>query len=125
MSCLYTQNIRFLSDTYLFPSLQIALVIFLIFSLLMSFIETMRAGKGGVSFTVTRSNESMGRFFGFYAAISGLLVAICLSRDFAKDHRVFWSILDTTLVTYVCLFNIWFRNKLLGWVEHLTKIETR
>ena len=85
----------------------------------------MRAGKGGVSFTVTRSNESMGRFFGFYAAISGLLVAICLSSDFAKDHRVFWSILDTTLVAYVCLFNIWFRNKLLGWVEHLTKIETR
>ena len=62
MSCLYTQNIRFLSDTYLFPSLQIALVIFLIFSLLMSFIEAMRAGKGGVSLTVTRSNESMGRF---------------------------------------------------------------
>ena len=91
----------------------------------MSFLGAMKAGKGGASLTVTRGNESMGRFFGFYAAISGLLVAICLSSDFAKDHRVFWSILDVMLVAYVCLFNIWFRNKLLGWVEHLTKIETR
>ena len=125
MPCLYTQIIKFLSDAYLFPALQIALVSFFIFSLLMSFIGAMRAGKGGVSLTVTRGNESMGRFFGFYAAISGLLVAICLSSDFAKDHRVFWSILDAALVAYVCLYNIWFRNKLLGWVAHLTKIETR
>ena len=65
MSCSYTQNIRFLSDTYLFPSLQIALVIFLIFSLLMSFIGAMRVGKGRVFLTVTRGNESMGRSSGF------------------------------------------------------------
>jgi hypothetical protein len=125
MSCSLTYFVKFLSDTYLFPALQIVLVTFFFLSLLMSFIGAIKAGRGGVSLAVTRGNESMGRFFGFYAAISGLLVAICLSSDFAKDHRVFWTVLDTTLVAYVCLFNIWFRNKLLGWVDHLTKIETR
>lgn len=116
---------KLFSDTYLFPALQIALVSFFIFSLLMSLIQSIKAGKGGVSLTVTRGNESMGRFFGFYAAISGLLIAICLSTDYAKEHRVFWSVVDTLLVAYICLYNIWFRNKLLGWVAHLTKVEKR
>ena len=114
-----------MSDVYLFPAIQIALVSFFFFALLMSFIQSIKAGKGGFSLTVTRGNESMGYFFGFYAAMNGLLVAICLSTDYAKDYRVFWSVFDTLLVAYTCLYNIWFRNKLLGWVEHLTKIETR
>lgn len=125
MSGLSIHLCELLSDAYLFPAIQIALLSFFFFSLLMSFMQSIKAGRGGVSLTVTRGNESMGRFFAFYAAISGLLVAICLSTDYAKDHRVFWSVLDVLLVAYVCLYNIWFRNKLLGWVDHLTKIETR
>ena len=117
--------LELLSDAYLFPDTQIMLVGFFIFSLLMSSMQSFKAGRGGASLTVTRGNESMGRFFGFYAAISGLLIAICLSTDYAKDHRVFWSVLDASIVAYVCLYNIWFRNKLLGWVVHLTKIEAR
>ena len=123
MSSLFTLIINSLSDTYLFPILQSALGIFYIFSLRMGIIEARKASNGGASMRVIRGNESMGRFFGFYTAISGLFVALCLYSDFAKDHRVFWSILDTTLIAYVCLFNIWFRNKLLNWVEYLTKID--
>jgi hypothetical protein len=125
MSCIFTPINELLSDVYLFPALQIALIAFVFFAMLMSLIGAIKAGKSGVTLSLTRGNESMGRFFGFYAAISGLLVAICLSSDHAKDYRVLWSVLDTVLVAYVCLFNIWFRNKLLGWVDHLTKIETR
>ena len=54
MSCSYTQIVRLLSDTYLFPALQMKLVIF---SLLMSFIGAMRAGKGGVP---AQTNPSSG-----------------------------------------------------------------
>lgn len=125
MSYIFTPINELLSDAYLFPALQIALIAFVFFAMLMSLIGAMKAGKGGVTLSVTRGKASMGRFFGFYAAISGLLVAICLSSDYTKDYRVIWSVLDTVLVAYVCLFNIWFRNKLLGWVDHLTKIETR
>ena len=124
MSGLSMHICELLSDAYLFPAIQIVLVIFFFFSLLMNFMKSISAGRGGFSVTVTRGKESMGRFFGFYAAINGLLIAICLSTDYAKDHRVFWSVLDTMLVAYTCLYNIWFRNKLLSWVDHLTKIET-
>lgn len=67
----------------------------------------------------------MGLFYGTYAAITGLLVAVCLGVDMAVHHRVLWVILDTVLIGYVCLFNGWFRNKLVGWANALSKLEKR
>jgi hypothetical protein len=53
------------------------------------------------------------------------LVAICLSVDVAKDHRVLWVVVDTAEVAYVCLFNGWFRNHLVGFAIYLSKREER
>ena len=114
-----------LSDEVLFPVLQMALVMFVLFAALRSWVQGRRAGRGSVTLTVTRGEVSMSRFYGSYAAISGLLIAICLSVDVAKGHRLLWVIIDAVLVAYVCLLNPWFRNLLLGWAERLTKIERR
>lgn len=67
----------------------------------------------------------MGRFYGMYAAASGLLIAISLSVDVAKNYRVVWTLFDTVLLAYVCLYNSWFRNLLLQWAERLTQGEKR
>jgi len=67
----------------------------------------------------------MGYFYATYAAISGLLVAICLSVGVVKDHRVLWVVVDTAAVAYVCLFNGWFRNHLVGFAIYLSKHEER
>jgi hypothetical protein len=67
----------------------------------------------------------MGLFYATYAAINGLVIALCLTVEVAKDHRVFWVFTDTVLVAYVCLRNPWFRNLLVGWSAKLTKIEER
>ena len=56
---------------------------------------------------------------------NGLLVAICLSVDVAKDHRVLWVFVDTAAVAYVCLFNGWLRNHLLTFTQYLSKVEKR
>ncbi|OGP63354.1 MAG: hypothetical protein A2170_02730 [Deltaproteobacteria bacterium RBG_13_53_10] len=114
-----------LSDTILFPALQVALVMLVLFAALRNWLQARKAGRGGVTLAVTRGDVSMGRFYGMYAATSGLLVAICLSVDAAKNHRVLWVAIDTTLVAYVCLLNPWFRNLLLGWSARLSKIEKR
>jgi type III secretory pathway component EscS len=74
---------------------------------------------------ITRSDASMKLFYGTYAAISGLLVAICLSVDAAKDHRVLWLVVDIFAVAYVCLLNPWFRNHLVRFADYLTKLEKR
>ena len=114
-----------LSDAILFPLLQAALVLFVLFAILRNWRQERRAGRGGATLSVTRGESSMARFYGMYAAVSGLLVAWCLSVKVAKDHRVLLVTLDNVLVAYVCLLNPWFRNVLLGWARWLTKIERR
>ncbi len=61
----------------------------------------------------------MGRFYATFVFINGLFVAVCLSVEAVVGTRVFWVILDTALIAYVCLFNNWFRNKLLHWSNNL------
>ena len=125
MSKTFTYLSEWTSDAVLFPALQVGLVAFALFAAVREWFQARKAGRGGTSLQVTRGDASMGRFYGTYAAISGLLIAICLSVDVAKNHRVLWVVVDTALVAYVCLFNPWFRNLLLEWAGQLTKIEKR
>lgn len=117
--------LAFLSDAYLFPLLQGLLILFLVLAIIMAFIARMRAHFDGARVSVTRGEKSMGIFYGIYAAVSGLFVALCLSVDWAKDYRVAWVLLDTLIASYLCLLNRWFRNKLLALAVWLTEIEAR
>jgi type III secretory pathway component EscS len=116
---------EYLSDSCLFPLLQSVLFVVLLLALLMEFIAQTRAGFGEAGATVTRGDKSMAIFYAIYAAVSGVLVALCLSVDWAKDHRVFWVLLDTFITSYLCLMNPWFRNNLLAFAVFLTKVESR
>ena len=120
-----TNLCEFVSDAVLFWMLQAGLVLFALFAFLRNWIAIGKAGRGSLTMQITRGETSMKYFYGAYAAISGLLVAICLSVDAAKDHRVFWLAVDTSTVAYVCLFNAWFRNYLVKLANYLTKLEKR
>lgn len=117
--------VQWTTDAVLFPALQLSLVGFVLIASLVSAWHARRAGRGGLRLQVTRSEQSMRLFYGTYAAITGLLVALCLNVEIAKNHRVLWAILDTVLVGYVCIFNVWFRNRLIGWSSALMKLEKR
>jgi len=117
--------VQVFSDQYWFPILQGILFIGLVLSLVKEFIARKRAGFGGAKLTVTRSLASMNIYYGMYAAISGVLVALCLSVEYAKDHRVLWVAIDIFISSYLCLFNPWFRLKLQDLSTFLTKVETR
>lgn len=114
-----------LSDECLFPLLQASLVVVLVFSVAMESLSRWKAGFGGTPLVVTRSSATMGIYYGTYAAISGLLVAICLSAEYAKEHRVAWVLLDAGIVSYLCLFNPWFRLKLNALASFLAGAERR
>jgi hypothetical protein len=114
-----------LSDGVLFPALQVGLAAFALYAAIRNWLQLRSAGRGGVALEVKRGETSMGRFYAVYAAVSGLLVAICLSVDAAESHRILWVIADTLLVAYVCLLNPWFRNTLLGCVARLARFEKR
>ena len=111
----------FFSDAVLFWVLQAGLVLFALFVAVVARLP----GRGGPTVQIKRGETSMGYFYATYVAISGLLVAICLSVDVAKDHRVFWVLLDTIAVAYICVFNMWFRNRLVGYAIYLSEREHR
>ena len=113
------------SDAVLFYVLQAALMTFVLVAWTINLIGKSRAGRGSVRASVERGERSMGVFYAVDGAVSGVLVAICLASDTAKNHRVVWTLLDAALVAYVCLFNGWFRNKMVEWLIAVGKVEQR
>ena len=84
-----------LSDAILFWILQAGLVLFALFA---AFQNWRTFGRGNLTMQILRGDATMKIFYGTYAGISGLLVAICLSVDAAKDHRVLWVVVDTLAI---------------------------
>ena len=119
MTCNSIHINELLSDDYLFPAIQIALILFAIFCCIFSLCHSGNFAKIG------RGDASMAVFYGIYAAHSGLFISITLQVEMAKNYRVIWILLDVILIAYVCIFNSWFRNKLLGLIKYLKSIETR
>ena len=113
------------SDSVLFWLLQALIILAAVAAFAANKAAEIRAGKGGATLTVERGKESMSLFYGSYVALNSLLVAICLSVDVISDFRVFWVLIDTLAPAYICIFNPWSRNKLLGWAQYLRKIEAR
>jgi hypothetical protein len=123
MLYLFDKLSEIMADTIVFPALQLCLVMFVLFAVLHSWIPLKRNRRGKSKVSVIRGEVSMNYFYAAYAVINGLLVAICLSVDITKNHRVIWVIIDTILVAYLCIFNQWFRNILIGWIDRISKIE--
>lgn len=116
----------FVSDDFLFWLLQAAVLLFAVFSCIREWIARRSAGRGGAVAQIKRGAESMQVFYGVTSAlITGPLILIDISVDVVKDFRVFWIVIDTVAVVYVCLFNGWFRNWLIGIRNHLINLENR
>lgn len=116
---IFTHLKELTSDVVLFPLFQTALMLFVLFVIVKNhFLKT--EDMGGVSLKMERGETTMSYFYGTYTAISALFAGICLVVS--TTHRIFWTILDTLLVAYICLINQWFRNKLVGWTMKI-KVE--
>ena len=113
------------SDSVMFALLQATLIIAFIVAFSNKILAKRRSGKGGATLSVKRGKDSMTKFYGTYLALNGLLVAVCLSIELTKGYKIFWVIIDTLIPAYICIFNPWSRNKLLGWSTYLSKIEAR
>jgi len=113
------------SDDVLFPMLQIFLALFILFAVFQSWLKTSKAGIHSVERSVPPDETAMSRFYAGYVVLTGLFIAICLSVDIAQSYRIFWVIIDTILVTYLCLSNVWFRNLLIDWTNQRARIEQR
>ena len=65
----------------------------------------------------------MAIFYGLYAAVTVILVAVTTNVDVAKDHRVFFVLINVAIAAYLCLLNGWVRNHLVRWTDKIAKLE--
>jgi hypothetical protein len=124
-----------LSDDIWLPVLHVALVTLAIGSFSLDQYHRWRSsrpqhwslGRARIDATlaVKRGPQSMAQFYGAYVALTGLFVAMALQVDWPKNHRVFFVVLDTVLIAYVCLWNSWYRNTLIRWTDLLSSKESR
>ena len=124
-----------LSDAVLFAVLQLGLVL-LVFIVAVFDIcrvrkvkkakRAIKLGHGAIAIQdakVIRGPESLKLFYGTYAVLNGLLVAICISIDVTLNYRVFFIIVDSVLIAYLCLVNTWFRVSIINLKDKLSKTE--
>jgi len=111
------------SDAILFVVLQVGLVFFAVFSAFRSWWVFGRRKNSGVSLKVKRGPQSMGYFYGTYLALTSIFVALSLHVELASSHRVFFVLLDTISIFYLCFLNHWFRNELINWTKRLSELE--
>ena len=111
------------SDTVLFLILEAALIAFCVYAFMQEKRILSSRNNGGFSVSVTRGDGTMGRFYAAYGVTSGLLIGLALSVDVAAGHRTVFTLLNAAVPAYLCLINVWFRNKLLGWFLWLKKRE--
>ncbi len=100
-----------MSDCYAILAVELILAGLVFISLLQRFRR-----KKGSTVQVTRGPESRRSFgvaFGFGSVI--LLQVINSSAAFA-GHKVFLSLANLAALFYLCFFNGWFRNKIVGWI---------
>ena len=116
--------VEFTSDQWFFPAIQLLLVAVVAVAFLMDW--GLRRSMGhGISIKVIRSEGSMAKFYAIYGVLTGVFVTIAVAADYAHRHRTFFVLLDVGLVAYLCLFNSWFRSKLIGWTKALAELEKR
>jgi hypothetical protein len=76
-------------------------------------------GVGSVSsasatLSVKRGDISWGYLAAVYGGFSAVVFAIPLAVESAKPYRIILSVLNLSAALYLCFFNGWFRNKVIG-----------
>lgn len=109
----------FVSDQFLFPLLQLLLVLGALISFIVDRILRARQRKSGINATVTRGPESLAKFYGAYGVLTSIFVTLSVTVDTAKDYRTILVLMDVALVAYLCLWNGWSRVKIIQFTNML------
>lgn len=107
------------SDNYVFPAFEIFLVLVFIYAFLADRLKrgngiAVKRGAKGRSIIVKISS----------VIISFFVFQIVDSTETLKEYRIILILVNLFIVAYLCFFNDWFRNKLIGiYIRFEEKIE--
>lgn len=110
------------SDKYLSPIVQGTYVLFVLYAFYRDIKPTI-VRKNSTSGSVKRGANSMAKFYTTYVALAFLIVLITLNVKSAENHKLLFVIINIVSLAYLCFWNKWFRNKLLGLIMKSSEIE--
>lgn len=98
-----------LSDQVIFPIFEATLLFIFVYGLIADYI---RKNSG---LAVSRGGKARGIITGVASVlISFVSIQIVNSTGVWKEYRVILILANLFFVTYLCFFNSWFRNKIMG-----------
>lgn len=97
-----------ISDKFFFWLFQ---TVFIFIFLHSAFMEKINENSGR---TVKRGKEGQYALYYIYGILSVILLQIVSSSTAIKDFTTFFIILNSFILTYLCFFNSWSRNKIIG-----------
>lgn len=121
MEAIFENLSIFTRDTYLYPTVQVIFVLFAVYALYRDL--KVRYIKTGIVASVKRGPESMAKLHAIYVALAFLIVLVTLNVESLKNHKLFFVLLNVGLLAYLCFWNAWSRNKLLGLIMKASDIE--
>lgn len=113
-------EIRFLlSDKVIFPFFELTLFIVFIYAWLVDNVLPNRRGA------VQRGKEGRGIIVKVASAIiSALVLEVINNTDVWKEYKVIVILTNLAILAYLCFFNSWFRNELVGlYIKFEKKVE--
>lgn len=114
-----------LSDAVLFFVLEGVIAALVFYAFAKNLFLMWREKRIGVFPQTTRGSTAMKIFYGAYEAATAILVVIPLTVEAAEGYRIAFAMLNFLAIAYLCFFNPWFRNAMLGWVALVSKIEAQ
>ncbi len=111
------------TDDVIFPVVQVALLLFIVVIFIFDIIRNFRKPKSGYDAIVTRGPTSMAMFYATYGILTGIFISLSLTVNFAENHRTFFVLFDAIFIAYACLWNAWFRERLIKWTGTLARRE--
>ncbi len=98
-------------DEIIFPLFQLFLFLFLLFA---CFQDKLHKGSGRI---VIRGKEGWDYFPLTYGIISVILLQIIGIANSLKEYKAIITLLDLSGLLYLCFYNSWFRNKIIGFLN--------
>jgi hypothetical protein len=112
-----------LSDQFIFPAFQAGFLLFTIFAWAKD--RGLFTPNGSVSLSVKRGEKSWNYFHLAYALLVVVFVEAINTMEAWKGYKTLVTIVDLALLLYLCFFNGWCRNKILGVINASQQMEER
>jgi len=99
----------YLDDKVIFPLVELCLLLILGFALGMQ----GKMYKNSIVTKVTRGEESWGYFAFAYSILSVIFIELVSVSSALNNYKVFFILLNLSILLYLCFFSSWFRNKIV------------